>query len=276
MRDDQTDQSGSIYAFGETDLAAERLRLVSEVFDPTSEAFVSETVRSRPRLALDLGCGPGFTTRLLSRIARPEKTVGVDRSEAFVNRALASAAVSEEYVVADVAAPMRIEGLRERPDLIYARFLASHLPEPERAISCWAKELEAGGLLLVEEVESISTLVAAFEQYLKIVSEMLDHYGNELFVGSRLATARWDDGLRVEVDRTAEVRPSTGQAARMFSTNLPNWRHDPYVEANHPPDELERLAAELDQLTGSAKKGQIAWRMSQIALRRLRRRNHYL
>jgi trans-aconitate 2-methyltransferase len=268
MRGDQTDQSGSIYAFGETDLAAERLRLVSEVFDPTSEAFVSETVRSRPRLALDLGCGPGFTTRLLSRIARPEKTVGVDRSEAFVNRALASAAVSEEYVVADVAAPMRIEGLRERPDLIYARFLASHLPEPERAISCWAKELEAGGLLLVEEVESISTLVAAFEQYLKIVSEMLDHYGNELFVGSRLATARWDDGLRVEVDRTAEVRPSTGQAARMFSTNLPNWRHDPYVEANHPPDKLERLAVELDQLTGSAEKGRIAWRMSQIALRR--------
>ena len=205
-----------------------------------------------------------------------EKTVGVDRSEAFVNRALASAAVLEEYVVADVAAPMRIEGLRERPDLIYARFLASHLPEPERAISCWAKELEAGGLLLVEEVESISTLVAAFEQYLKIVSEMLDHYGNELFVGSRLATARWDDGLRVEVNRTAEVRPSTGQAARMFSTNLPNWRHDPYVEANHPPDKLERLAAELDQLTGSAEKGRIAWRMSQIALGRLRRRNHYL
>ena len=268
MRGDQTDQSGSIYAFGETDLAAERLRLVSEVFDPTSEAFVSETVRSRPRLALDLGCGPGFTTRLLSRIARPEKTVGVDRSEAFVNRALASAAGSEEYVVADVAAPMRIEGLRERPDLIYARFLASHLPEPERAITCWAKELEAGGLLLVEEVESISTPVAAFEQYLKIVSEMLAHYGNELFVGSRLATARWNDGLRVEVERTAEVRPNTGQAARMFSTNLPNWRHDPYVEANHPPDKLERLAVELDRLTGSAEKGRIAWRMSQIALRR--------
>src|SRR5918997_3373930 len=268
MRGKKTDQSGSIYAFGETVLAAERLRLVSEVFDPTSEAFVSETVRSRPRLALDLGCGSGFTTRLLSRIARPEKTVGVDRSEAFVNRALASAAGSEEYVVADVAAPMRIEGLRERPDLIYARFLASHLPEPERAISCWAKELEAGGLLLVEEVESISTPVAAFEQYLKIVSEMLDHYGNELFVGSRLATARWNDGLRVEVERTAEVRPNTGQAARMFSTNLPNWRHDPYVEANHPPDKLERLAVELDRLTGSAEKGRIAWRMSQIALRR--------
>ena len=137
MRGDQTDQSGSTYTFGETNLAAERLRLLSEVFDPTSEAFVSETVRSRPRLALDLGCGPGFTTRLLSRTAMPEKTVGVDRSEAFLNRALANAAVSEEYVVADVAAaPMRIVGLRERPDLIYARFLASHRREPEWVSAC--------------------------------------------------------------------------------------------------------------------------------------------
>ena len=158
--------------------------------------------------------------------------------------------------------------MRERPDLIYARSLASHLPEPERAISCWAKELKAGGLLLVEEVESISTLVATFEQYLKIVSGMLARHGNELFVGSRLATARWDDGLRAEVDRTAEAHPSTGQAARMFSTNLPNWRHDPYVEANHPPDKLERLDAELDRLTGSAEKGQIVWRLHQISLRR--------
>ena len=58
MSGDQASQSGSIYSFGETDLATERLRVVSEIFGPTSEAFVSETVRNRPRLELDLGCGP--------------------------------------------------------------------------------------------------------------------------------------------------------------------------------------------------------------------------
>src|SRR5215218_3612623 len=196
MSGDRTGQlgSGSIYSFGETDLAAERLRVVSEVFDPTSAAFVSETVRNRPRLALDLGCGPGFTTRLLSRIARPERTVGVDRSESFLGRARASSVAREEYVAADVAmAPLRVAGIGERPDLIYARFLASHLPEPERAISGWAKTLEAGGLLLVEEVEGISTEAAAFEEYLKMLSEVLARHGNELFVGARLATARWRD-----------------------------------------------------------------------------------
>ena len=269
MSGDQIDQSGSIYSFGETNLAAERLRVVSEVFDPTSEAFVSETVRTRPRLALDLGCGPGFTTRLLSRIARPERTVGGDRSEAFLSRARASSTTGEEYVVADVAVvPLRIAGIGAQPDLIYARFLASHLPEPEQAISGWAKELEAGGLLLVEEVDSISAEVAAFDEYLKIASEVLAQHGNELFVGARLATTRWDDDLRIEVNRAAEVYPSTGQAARMFSMNLPNWRHDPYVEATYPSDKMERLATELDGLTGFGQTGRIVWQMRQISLRR--------
>ena len=110
-----------------------------EVFDPTSDAFVSETVRNRPALALDLGCGPGFTTRLLSRTARPERTVGMDRSKAFLSQARSSAGAGEEYLAADVAVgPLRIAGIGAQPDLIYARFLSSHLPEPEQAVAGWA------------------------------------------------------------------------------------------------------------------------------------------
>jgi hypothetical protein len=140
----------------------------------------------------------------------------VDRSKAFLSQARAGAAAGEEYLTADVAvAPLRIAGLGAQPDLIYARFLSSHLPEPEQAVAGWAKELAAGGLLLLEEVDSISTEVAAFDEYLKIASEVLAQYGNELFVGARLATSRWEADLWIEVNRTAEVRPSTGQAARM-------------------------------------------------------------
>jgi hypothetical protein len=97
--------------------------------------------------------------------------------------------------------PCEITGISSQPDLIYARFLASHLPEPEQAISGWAKKLKAGGILLLEEVESINTAVAAFDAYLKIVSEVLAQHGNELFVGARLATTRWD-ALRIRM--TAE------------------------------------------------------------------------
>jgi hypothetical protein len=43
--------------------------------------------------------------------------------------------------------------------------------EPMKAkLAGWAKELTAGGLLLLEEVDSISTEMAAFDEYLKIAS----------------------------------------------------------------------------------------------------------
>ena len=144
----------------------------------------------------------------------------------------------------------------------------SHLPEPEQTISAWAKELEPGGLLVVEEVESISTNVAAFDEYLKIVSEVLAQHGNELFVGPRLAAMQWDANLRIQVNRSTDVRPTIRQAARMFSMNLPNWRHDPFVEATYPSEKLERLAVELDRLTAFADTGRIVWKMRQICLRR--------
>jgi trans-aconitate 2-methyltransferase len=227
MSDDQIDRSGSIYSFGETNLAAERLRVVSEVFDPTSKAFVSETVRNRPGLALDLGCGPGFTTRLLSRVARPERTVGVDRSKAFLSQARAGAAAGKGYVTADVAvAPLRIAGIGAQPDLIYARFLSSHLPE--QAVAGWAKELAAGGLLLLEEVDSISTEVAAFDEYLKIASEVLAQYGNELFVGARLATSRWDADLC--------NRPRSLISTRQYSADRLLVRSVVSSWAKHPSD----------------------------------------
>ena len=54
----------------------------------------------------------------------------------------------------------------------------------------------------------------------------------------------------------------------MFSMNLPNWRHDPFVEATYPQEKLERLAVELDRLTAFADTGRIVWKMRQICLRR--------
>jgi hypothetical protein len=50
-------------------------------------------------------------------------------------------------------APRRIAGIGAQPDVIYERFLSSHLPEPEQAVAGLANELAAGGLLLVEEVD---------------------------------------------------------------------------------------------------------------------------
>jgi|GEM_PF-4849520 Trans-aconitate methyltransferase len=54
------------YTFGDTDLAAERLRILDAVFAPTTDALLDDLV-VRPSRVADLGCGPGATTARLSR-----------------------------------------------------------------------------------------------------------------------------------------------------------------------------------------------------------------
>lgn len=268
MTGEPSDSSRTTYSFGETELAARRLGLVARIFDPVSEKFLSAALTSPPRLALDLGRGPGFTTRLLANVA--ERVVGVDRSEEFLARARSRASSSESCVAADITdAAEALPGPGGSPNLIYLRLLASHLPRPESEIRRWARQLEPGGLLLVEDVESIDTEIESFERYLDLVAAMLEHHGNELYVGSRLAATDWSDTACAEMNRVVEVSPDTELVARMFRMNLQSWRHDPYVEATRGRQaEADRLAGELERLTEAPPARGITWRLRQISLHR--------
>lgn len=266
MADGPEDRTPTVYSFGETELAARRLGVVARIFDPISEDFVSVALTFRSRFALDLGCGAGFTTRLLSRVAEPEHTIGVDRSEDFLARARANAGAAESYAAADITRELPSFG--GAPDLIYLRLLASHLRSPEHEISRWAGELAPGGLLLVEDVESIATGIAAFERYLNLVAAMLEYYGNELYVGPRLTAANWGGGVSVEISRVVEVPPDVALVARMFRMNLEGWRHDSYIEATCLHGEVDGIAGELERLAEEPSSGGITWKLRQISLRR--------
>ena len=82
----------SRYTFGDSDLAVRRMDLVAQVFEPTSRALLAAAVPAGVDVALDLGCGPGHTTRLLAAVARPRRTVGVDGSERYLAHARAATA----------------------------------------------------------------------------------------------------------------------------------------------------------------------------------------
>jgi trans-aconitate methyltransferase len=57
---------------------------VSRIFDPSSTGLLQGAVTQPPALALDLGCGPGNTTRPVHDVTAAVRTIGLDRSPAFV------------------------------------------------------------------------------------------------------------------------------------------------------------------------------------------------
>jgi trans-aconitate 2-methyltransferase len=262
--DDEREEA--VYTYGEGDSAADRLALVAEFSERSTRTFLSEVVGFHPRLALDLGCGPGYTTRLIAEVLRPDRVVGVERSASFLSRARANAREGISFVEHDVTRmPLPHSG---EADLIYARMVLSHLPNPEGAVTDWLAQLAPGGLLLLDEVERIETGQPIFRAYLGILAEMMAHHGQELYVGPRLDAA--SEGLDRRMSRVAPATPTTAHVARMFSMNLANWRENKFVRANHSAEELDRLAADLSELTDSCDTGEIRWGLRQIAIEKTR------
>ena len=129
----------TVYTYGEGDSEADRLVLVAELFGGTSGSFLSEAAGFRLRLALDLGCGPGHTTRLVDQVLRPDRVVGVDRSASLLSKARATSREEISFVAHDVTRmPLPHGG---EADLVYARLLLSHLPDPEGAVKDWLAQL---------------------------------------------------------------------------------------------------------------------------------------
>jgi trans-aconitate 2-methyltransferase len=162
------------YALGDSALAARRLALLTEVFEPTSRAFLAhvgaQLAGSPPQLAVDLGCGPGHTTRLLGSVLRPGRVLGLDRSASFVALAAGDAPPGVEFAVHDVTV---VPFPCPPADLLSCRFLLGHLPDPAAALAAWATQLAPGGLLLVDEVEQIDTDQPALRRYLELAAAQL-------------------------------------------------------------------------------------------------------
>lgn len=248
------------YAFGDDRAAADRLDLLAEVFGPTSAALLREHAPPAPGLAVDLGCGPGHTTRLLGQVSGATRTIGLDRSPAFLGRAGATAPPGVEFALHDVT----VTPFPARPaEVVFARYLLAHLPDPLGVAARWAAELTDGGRLILEEVEHIDTSLPTFARYLQLVTAMLAARDTDLHVGRSLAT--WvPGGTAVRSSRGVEVAPATGTVARLFSMNLHAWRDDLWIRDHVDPAELASLATRLRELERRSTYGEIVWTHRQV------------
>jgi SAM-dependent methyltransferase len=253
----------SRYAFGDSAPASARLARVARVFAPTTTAFVRR-VADAPRRVLDLGCGPGHTTQLLAGAFPDAANVGLDRSDTFLDEARRQAPTGVRFVHADVTSPP----LPDAPgDLVFARFVLSHLPARDAVLRGWFDALAPGGALAVEEVDRIDTDDPVFAEYLGITRGLMADRGGQLYVGPELAATARTLGGRVAADVPATVALATAEIAGIFALNLQSWRDDPWVVAHHR-GRLEALATGLREREGTTGEARIRWTLRQVAIAR--------
>jgi ubiquinone/menaquinone biosynthesis C-methylase UbiE len=249
------------YTFGDSDRAAQRLALVARVFEPASRAFLIEVGKRGAALALDLGCGPGFTTELLARTLGSERTVGLDASQAYIEAAQRRSPAGCAFVRHDVLSLPYPTG---RADTIYARFLVTHLADPEIAVARFTSQLAPGGRLLLDEVEWIRSEAPPFRRYLALVEAVLASQGQCLFVGPRVAELS-ASGARARESRVREFPVDPRDAAGMFSLNWETLREHAAVAARTTASERDELADALAALRdGGAQAPPITWGLRQV------------
>ena len=253
------------YLFTDSDLAAERLFLLARVFAPAMASFIDSLDLPVPEHLLDLGCGPGQTTRQLAELTGAQQVVGLDNSPGFLalaNRDRPPQITFHQHDLTVLPFPT------DSADLIYARFLLTHLPEPRHLIERWASQLLPGGLVLVEEVEWIESDIDTFRTYLDIVAAMLGSQSTELYLGPVLGAWQPSNTLRCHFSRVERLPVAVQEAAAMFYMNIQSWKHNAFIKATYPSADIEALEAELAHLTKIEQPtGRIEWGLRQIAFK---------
>jgi SAM-dependent methyltransferase len=243
------------YTFGDGELAARRLALVAEVFAPTSRALLASSLPIGAALALDLGCGPGHTTRLLAQVSRPRRVLGLDSSARFVELARdLTNGPGVGFAVHDATAMP----LPEAPvEAIYARLLLAHLPDPLALVEGWTTQLRGGGVLVLDEVEAIEAPPGVLRDYESLVAGLVAAEGGSMYAGPLLAALG---------GRCVDLHVDTATAADMYAMNLATWRDDARDRGLAGPADLDRIGAGLAALRSRPGAGSVRWVLRQITL----------
>lgn len=254
------------YLFGDSELAARRLQLLAEVFAPSTRAFLERLTLAAPKHIIDVGCGPGHTTRTIAEIFPQAAICGLDCSRQFIGLARAVTQDRALYFVADATSD-----LPGGPyDLVYCRYVLTHLPRPIETIALWSNRLSMGGRIAIEENEWIRSEQPAFVKYLGIVAEMLAAGGQKLYLGAELDKLRGVASLRKTSSDLALVAVNDRVAARMFWMNLRTWRGKPFVEQHYDTTEIDELEHELATLAaGDSRHSSITFGLRQLVFERM-------
>lgn len=229
---------------------------IAACFDPLSRAFIHRVVTSPVDVAIDLGCGPGHTTKLLAEATQARRVIGVDS-------AADALAVAERFFPAGEfhQCDVRHAPWPVRPGLAYCRFLLSHLPQPNASVAHWLTQLQPGGLLLLDELHSIEAQHPALRRYLEISYGLVASSGGTMEIGRVLQPPT---SARIVSDRVELTDVPEKLAGVWFAYNVRDlWPDKPYVAERLTPDDRSQLLRDLEAIDGP---GMAHWRMRRMAL----------
>jgi 2-polyprenyl-3-methyl-5-hydroxy-6-metoxy-1,4-benzoquinol methylase len=243
-----TDQRDYVLRGG--DLGAERLKLLASVKWPTTKPLL-ERAGLRPGLnCLDVGCGAGAVTFEMVEAVKPTgRVTGIDFDERCVRLARAEAQKFGLDVEFRTGSANELEDCATY-DLVFARFLLTHLLEPEAALERMVQATISGGVVVVEDIQFTGHFsypaCPAFDRYVSLYQNVVRHKGGDANIGPRLPALFLDAGLtdvKLEV-----IQPSyrEGPGKRIPSVTMEHIREAVVGAGLASDEEVSGIVAEIN------------------------------
>ncbi|MEZ5904629.1 MAG: methyltransferase domain-containing protein, partial [Geminicoccaceae bacterium] len=239
----------------------ERLRVLARATEAGTGRLLDEVGVAAGMACLDVGCGAGDVARLLAeRVGATGRVLGVDLDAALV------------AIAAGEAAALGLAQLAYRPgsalalaetgfDIVYARFLLTHLREREAVIARMLGALRPGGAIVLEDIDFAGHFafpeLAELDAFCRLYTALTRSTGGDAEIGRAVPSLLRRAGLRdveVRISQPASftgeaklitVRTMQGIAARVVDVGLATA-----AEVEHIIAALERAAADPDVLMG--------------------------
>ena len=178
----------------------ERLKLLSEVMGATTRALLAEAGVPAGANCIDIGCGGGDVTLELARMAGPAgQALGVDLDEAKLAIAREEAAARGVSNVAFEAHDLTTWEPDRPFDVVYARFLLTHLSDPGAVVRTMRRHLRPGGVVIVEDIDFRGHFAEpgcpALDRFVALYSSSVGRRGADPNIGPRLPALLRDAGF---------------------------------------------------------------------------------
>lgn len=228
----------------------ERLRLLARVMWPTTSHLLERAGVAGGMACLDAGCGGGDVTFELARLVEPNgHAVGVDIDEVKLQLARDEAAQRQltniDFRVYDVGTVDH----DERYDVVYLRFLLTHLKDPAGVLASLWRTLRPGGVLVVEDVDLSGYFCypdsPALWRYVELLAGSMRARGSDPNIGPRLPLLLSEVGCEEVQVNVVQPVATDGDVKLVNPITMENIADTVAADGLASAEEIERVIAEM-------------------------------
>jgi len=228
-----------------------RLDLLARVMLPMTMQLLDRVGLISGMKCLDVGCGGGHVAILMARIVGPEgRVIGThtDAETLALAREDAEAAqvTNVQFQQQDACARL----WHEEFDVAYARFLLSHLNEPENCLAAMVKACLRGGTIVIEDIDFAASFCyptcAAYERYKELYQELVQRRGGDPSIGPKLPAMLRREGIQdieLNVVQPAHIH---GEGKLMAPLTMSRISDALAAEGLATESEVQQILAELN------------------------------